>query len=96
MLAKDRLIAKPLVYLGELATRYFKQQVSLWVAQQLLWVKARIFRTQLRGTRTRTRTRKRVNRFKAIVFSRKLEPQYLARISTTSQYVLSSTSTQEW
>ncbi|MEK0426450.1 MAG: hypothetical protein RJB11_2541, partial [Planctomycetota bacterium] len=34
MLAKDRLIAKPLVYLGELATLYFKQQVSLWVAQQ--------------------------------------------------------------
>jgi len=94
MLAKDRLIAKPLVYLGELATRYFKQQVSLWVAQQLLWVKARIFRTQLRGTRTRTR--KRVNRFKAIVFSRKLQLQYLARMSTTSQYVLSSTSTQEW
>jgi len=39
MLAKNLLIAKPLVYLGELATRYFKQQVSLWVAQQLLWVK---------------------------------------------------------
>jgi hypothetical protein len=51
------------------------------VIQEFQWVKARLFRTQLRGTRTR----KRLNRCKALTFSRKLNPRYLGRMSTISQ-----------
>ena len=63
------------------------------VLQVFSWVDARLSRTQPRGTRTRTRTRKRRNRFKSISLLKKLEPRYLARLSTKSEYFSSSTST---
>jgi len=53
------------------------------VLQVFKWVEVRLSRTQRRGTRTRTR--KRLNRFKSITFSEKLEPQVLARLSMKSQ-----------
>jgi hypothetical protein len=43
-----------------------------WVLEVFSWVDARLSRTQHRGTRTRTRTRKRLIRFKSITFSGKL------------------------
>ncbi|MFM2011533.1 MAG: hypothetical protein RLZZ396_317 [Planctomycetota bacterium] len=58
--------------------------LSFLVLQVFSRVDARLSRTQPRGTRTRTRTRKRLNRFKSITFSGKLEPQYLALLSTKS------------
>jgi len=54
------------------------------VLQVFSWVDARL---------SRTRTRKRRNRFKSISLLRKLEPRYLARLSTKSEYFSSSTST---
>ena len=63
------------------------------VLQVFSWVDARLSCTQPRGTRTRTRTRKRRNRFKSISLLKKLEPRYLARLSTKSEYFSSSTST---
>jgi hypothetical protein len=57
---------------------------SKYVVQVFSWVDARLSRTQPRGTRTRTRTRKRRNRFKSITLSGKLEPRYLACLSTKS------------
>ena len=59
------------------------------VLQVFYRLEARFSRTQHRGARAR----KRLDRFKAITFSSKLEPRYLDRMSTTSQYVPSSTST---
>ena len=59
------------------------------VLQVFSWVDARLSRTQPRGTRTR----KRRNRFKSISLLKKLEPRYLARLSTKSEYFSSSTST---
>ena len=61
------------------------------VLQVFSWVDARLSRTQPRGTRTRTRKRR--NRFKSISLLKKLEPRYLARLSTKSEYFSSSTST---
>jgi hypothetical protein len=63
-----------------------RRSFSYLVLQVFQWVEARLSRTQRSGTRTRTR--KRLNRFKSIAFSGKLEPQSLGRMSTTSQYSL--------